>query len=79
MTGVDGSAFGADLAEVAEAERGAAAVLEPAVDRLSRPVADVGPVEDRKHVDRAPLQCWPEASDSDERHDDILPVSDSQL
>ena len=53
--------------EIAEAEGRAAEVLEPSVDRLRRPVAGAGSVEEREHVRGALLQRPAEASDLDER------------
>jgi len=44
------------VAEVAEAQGGAAQVLEPAVDGLGRAVAGAGPVEVGQHVRSPPRQ-----------------------
>lgn len=54
------------VSEVPEAERRAAEVLEPSVDRLCRSVRCAGQVEEREHVDRALLQIPAETSDLDE-------------
>lgn len=53
--------------EVAEAERGATEVLEPAVDRLRRPVACGGSASERENVRGALLYGAAELADLGER------------
>ena len=58
------------MGEVAEAEGGAAEVLEPAIDRFRRAVAGAGPVEVREHVEGALFEGSTEPADLDERGGD---------
>ncbi len=58
------------MGEVSEVERGAAEVLESAVDGLRRPVAGAGSVEEREHVGGALFQRATEPADLDERGGD---------
>lgn len=58
------------MGEVAEAERGAAQVLEAPVDRLGRAVAGAGPVEEREDVRGALLHRATELADLHQRGGD---------